>query len=347
VTMLDQQFPRWVETIELQPTSSRRFGALRAAVESVGSTLEPRAAFVLAEYAVGVFSRDAFDTVLWAVAEHDASFAPAAADLEPRLVASAVLARALERLDGTAAVASGAILSAEFAGLDFPVADLPALARAAVSERFESLRRRPPTPQLHAVGSEPVYPGAGSADALARRVSQLEQSFATRIDAANEEIDILWWAFGQQEPVETAIGWGDYGSVDKILKIGRELADRHRFNSEIPSAREIVKRVIGRLADDEFTLADVVPGAAAEVAVPGLVGEPLLPILTCAAAIGPDAPERSLDFSLEASFSLDPVRDWTETAREHGVDPYLRRRGDEIATQTLRELLIARALDDV
>jgi GTPase-associated system-like protein len=346
MSVLDQQFPRWVETIELQPTSSRRFGALRAAAESVGAELEPRAAFMLAEYAAGVFSRDAYDSVLAAVAEHDASFAPAAADLEPRLVASAVLARALERLDDTAAVAAGAVLSAEFAGLEFPVAELPALARAAVSERFESLRRSPPTPQLRAVGSEPVYPGAGSADALARRVSQLEQSLSTRIDAANEEIDILWWAFGAQEPAD-AVGWGDYGSVDKILRIGRELADRHRFNCEVPSAREIVKRLIGRLADDEFTLADVVPAGAAEVQVVGLIGEPLLPILTCAAAIGPHAPEGPPEFSLEPSFSLEPARDWTQSAREHGVDPFLRRRGDEIATQTLRELLLARALDDV
>ena len=114
---------------------------------------------MVAEYAVGVFSREAYDAVLAAVAEHDASFSPAAADLEPRLVASAVLARALERLDDTAAVAAGAVLSAEFAGREFPVAELPDLARAAVAARFESLRSRVPPPQLRAVGSAPRPPG--------------------------------------------------------------------------------------------------------------------------------------------------------------------------------------------
>ena len=337
MTVLDHQFARWLETIELEPTSSRRSGALRAAAESVGSSLGPRPAFMIAEYAVGVFSREAYDAVVVAVAEHDASFAPAAADLEPRLVACGILARALERLDDSAAVAAGAVLSAEFAGLPFPVAELPELARAAVAARFETLRTRLPPPQLRAVGTE--SPPASTADGLARRVAQLEESFGTRIDAANEEIDILWWAFTTPAESTEAIGWGEYGTVEKLVRTGREMADLHRFHSEIPSAREIAKRVLGRLADDEYALADVVPPAAEHVLVPGLVGEPLLPILTCAAACGVP-PEEPIEFSLERP------TDWTESARSHGVDPFLRRRGDEIAIQTLRELLIARALDD-
>lgn len=345
MTMLEQQFPRWVETIELQPTSSRRFGALRAAVESAGTKLQPHTAFVFAEYAVGVFSREAFDTVLSAVAEHDPSFAPAPGDLEPRLVAAAILARALERLDDTAAVAAGSVLSAEFAGFEFAVAELPDLARAAVSERFQSLRSRLPPPPLRAVGAEATAPDASSADMLARRLAALEQSFGTRIDAANEEIDILWWAFAAQESGD-ALGWGDYATIEKLLRTGREMADRHRFHCEIPSARQLAKRVIGSLADEEYALADVVPLGASHVQVPGLVGEPLLPILTCAAACGPDA-GGDADFGFVdggAELRQQPRRDWTETAREHGVDPGLRRRGDEIVAQTLRELLIARAL---
>ncbi|HLW95559.1 MAG TPA: hypothetical protein VKS25_09295 [Solirubrobacteraceae bacterium] len=338
MTLLDQEFVRWVETIELQPTSSRRFGALRAAVESVGATLEPRAAFVLTEYAVGVFSREAYDSVISAVAEHDASFAPAAADLEPRLVASAALARALERLDNTTAVAAGAVLSAEFAGRGFPVPELPDLARGAVSKRFESLRRALPPPQLRAIGPAYLQPAADPADALARRVAQLEQSFATRIDAADEEIDILWWAFAAEEPGDD-LGWGDNATGETLLRTGRELADRHRFHAEIPTAREITKRVIGRLADEEFTLADVIPAGAAEVRVPDIGLEPLLPILTCAGACTENGAERS-------EFDLGPSHDWTESLRARGVDPYMRRRGDEIVTQTLRELLLARALDD-
>jgi hypothetical protein len=332
MTLLDQQFARWVETIELAPTSSRRFEALLGAVDTVGATVQPRRAFALAEYAAGVFSREAFDLVLAAVAVHDPSFAPAAADLEPRLVAAAILARALERHDDATAVAAGAVLSAEFAGLEFPVAELPELARAAVGERFRSLRSRLPPLPLRAVAAD-----ASAADAIARWLVALEDNVDTRLDAANEEIDILWWAFAAQDTGDT-LGWND--STEALLRTGREMADRHRFYGEIPSAREIAKRVIGALAGKEYALADVVPPGASQVQIPGLVGEPLLPILTCAAACGPGVDELS-------SFPLEPWRDWTEAAREHGVDPSLRRRGDEIVAQTLRELLLARALDDV
>jgi hypothetical protein len=334
MTLLDQQFPRWVETIELTPTSSRRFDALRAAVDAVGAKIQPRRTFVLAEYAVGVFSREAFDLVVAAVAAHDPSFAPAPTDLEPALVAAAILARTLERHDDAAAVAAGAILSAEFAALEFAVAELPELARAAVGERYRSLRSRLPPLPLRTVETD-----ASAADAIARWLVALEDSVDTRLEAANEEIDILWWAFAAQDSGDP-LGWHDSATSEKLLRTGREMADRHRFHGEIPSAREIAKRVIGALAGEEHALADVVPPGASQVQVPGLVGEPLLPILTCAAACDSGVQEQS-------DFALEPWRDWTETAREHGVDPSLRRRGDEIVAQTLRELLLARALDDV
>src|SRR5579871_1093974 len=119
MTLPDERFSAWVETIELQPTSSRRYNALRAAVEVGGAQLQRGPALLLAGYAVGVLHRDAFDAVITAVAEHDPSFSPAPSDLEPRLVAAAILARAFERLDESCAVAAGAVLSAEFAGLEF------------------------------------------------------------------------------------------------------------------------------------------------------------------------------------------------------------------------------------
>ena len=134
--------------------------------------------------------------------------------------------------------------------------------------------------------------------------------------------------------------WGDLvDGSEALLRTGRELADRHRFHAEIPSARELARRVLGPLAEEEFALAEVVPAGAGHVAVEGLAGEPLLPVLTCAAAflaVG----EESTDFSFEAGSG------WVESARSHGVDPTMRHRGAEIAAQTLRELLLARALDD-
>jgi hypothetical protein len=334
MTLLDELFPRWVETIELAPTSSRRFEALRSAVDAVAARVQPHRAFVLTEYAVGVFSREAFDVVMAAVAARDPSFAPAPADLEPRLVAAAILARTMERHDDSTAVAAGAVLSAEFAGLEFAVAELPDLARAAVSERFRKLRGRLPPVPMRAEADD-----TSGADALARWLVTLEDNFDTRLDAVNEELDILWWAFAAQDSGDR-LGWNEARSAEKLLSAGRQMADLHRFNGEIPSAREIAKRVIGAVGSEEYALADVVPPGAMEVQIPGLIGEPLLPILTCAAAYGSGADEHS-------DFALEPWRDWAGTAREQGVDPSMRRRGDEIVAQTVRELLLARALADV
>jgi hypothetical protein len=124
-----------------------------------------------------------------------------------------------------------------------------------------------------------------------------------------------------------------------VLRTGRELADRHRFRAEIPSALELARRALGTLAEEDFALADVVPAGAQHVAVHGLAGEPLLPVLTCAAAYIADGGDST-------AFSFDVGGDWVANARRNGVDPAMTRRGDEIATQTLRELLLARALDD-
>ena len=103
MSVLDERFPRWVESVELGPTSER-FTALRAAAESVGRDLTPGAAFELVAYAVGRSSTSAFETVQAAVSGNDPTFAGAAADLEPHLVASAALARALENDNLTASI---------------------------------------------------------------------------------------------------------------------------------------------------------------------------------------------------------------------------------------------------
>ena len=340
MTLVDERFPRWMAAIELEPTSSRRLNALRAAVESVGSGLEPHAAFALVEYAVGLSHGDGFDTVATAVADNDGSFSAVAADLEPRLVASAALARALERLDDSAAVVAGALLSAQFAGLSSPVEELPALARAALAGRFQRLRSRVPPPRLEPVDAPTATHAKpdGRGENLARRVTALEQHFGRRIDAANEELDLLWWALSAQRS-EESLRWGNLDSLEAVLRTGRELADRHRFSAEIPSALELARRVLGALAEEDLALADVVPAGAEHVAVHGLEGEPLLPVLTCAAAYLAGGGEST-------AFSFDGGGDWVQSARSHGVDPTMTRRGDAIATQTLRELLLARALDD-
>jgi len=341
MTVLVERFPRWVESVELLPASAR-FAALREAAEAIGGKLDRAAVLDLVTYAVGRESDSAFAAVLAAVSALDPSFSPSASDLEPHLVASAAVARALENDDLTAAAVAAAVLSAEFSGLYSPVVELAQLARAAQARRYRGLREHGPMPRLELAkiiktqpsfvadgwrSAEAVERLAGATKALAERlenvVTGLAQHYEMRLDAADEELDVLWWAFGHQ-----GAGWTeDYAPV-AVLAAGRELADRHRFQAEIPTTREILRRVLGPYADAEFVLADVIAAAGGGVELDDAPPGPLFAVLTSNAVWA----------------ALRDEADWVAAAGRLGVDATLTRRGDEIATQTVRELLLARAL---
>ncbi len=164
MTMLEHRFPRWVETIELQPTSS---GAGSAPCGRPSSRWGPssnlRPAFVFAEYAVGVFSREAFDTAgLGRLASTTRVSRPLRPISSRAWSPAEVLARALEQLDDTAAVAAGSVLSTEFAGLEsLPSPSCADLARSP-SANASSEPARPPSPP-------PLLRAVGRGDHLSRR----------------------------------------------------------------------------------------------------------------------------------------------------------------------------------
>ena len=364
MTVLDDRFPRWFESVELEP-ASERYAALCEAAEAVGRSLDLAAALNLVTYAVGRDSAPAFEAVHAAVSAHDRTFAAAAGDLEPRLVAAAALARVLENNDRAVAVVAGAVLSAEFAGLRSPVEELPQLARAALTNRYRGLRGRVAVPaeQLENIFNElprvtadrPAHSGeevgrlraatGAVAERLIGTLATFGQRVDTRLDAADEELDILWWAFAAPS-TDNAIRWTGRSGPDVLVRAGLELANRHRFESEVPSAQEILRRVLGPLASEEYSLLEVVVGSADQVALDSAQPGPLFPILTscaeCLAAAADPAPDAFPgDRSWVASRG---DNSWVDSAGRYGVDPTIRRRGDEIAAQTMRELLLARAL---
>ena len=345
MAVLAERFPDWVESVELLPGSDR-VSALRAAAETLGAGLRPAAVLELVAYAAGRDGARAFESVSDAVSASDPSFAAAAADLEPRLVASAAVARALENDDDTAAIVAGAVLSAEFAGLHAPVVELPALARAAQARRFNRVRERVAMPRIefgqvaveipnpHAApwrsGEEADRSGpatSGLTGQLTRIIEGLAERFETRLDAADEELDVLWWAFSAHG--EPAAGWSEAPQrPDVFLRAGRELADRHRFNAEIPTARAILRRVLGPRGEEQYALADAIVAAGGRIELDSAPPGPLLPVLTANAAY----------------LAAEGSGDWVAAAAARGVDATIRRRGEEIAAQTLRELLLVGAM---
>jgi hypothetical protein len=340
MTVLVERFPGWVESVELLPASAR-FAALRQAAEGIGGTLEPAAALDLVTYAVGRDGGFIFEALCAAVSVYDPTFSAAPSDLEPHLVASAAVARALENDNLAASIVATAILSAEFAGLHAPVAELPQLARAAQARRFETLRERAPLPRIEFEtlfkdmpsfvtdgwrASEAVDRLAGATKALAEQLDGilggLAERFEARSDAADEELDVLWWAFGAQAASAVV-----NDPADGLLQAGRELADRHRSKAEIPTSSEILRRVLGPRGEQECVLADAVAAAGGLVELDETVPGPLFPILT----------------SNTAWLALAGEADWVAAAARLGVDPTIRRPGYAIAAQTMRELLLVRA----
>ena len=321
MTVLDERFAHWVQDVELE-SGSERFTALRQAAESLADGLTPAAAFDLAGYAVGHNSATAFEAVRAAVSQNDPRFAAAAVDLEPRLVASAALARTLEDHDDTAALVAEAVLSAEFAGLDSPVPELPELARATLGERFRGLRNRVeiPSARLEAIFDAPGPAGGdlqaavllGATRTLAEQLTSmlgaLGQRFETRLDAADEELEVLWWTFAQQG-TQNGSHWRDLDAAQVLLRSGLELADRHRFNAEIPTTREILRRVLGPLAAEQYSVAEVVSGCSSGS-----------PATSLASPLG--APSRSPPASGFAPLAPDPDRQ----ARPVAADPHELRR---------------------
>jgi hypothetical protein len=341
VSVLDEQFGRWFERVELEP-DEHRISSLRVAVDQVGEQIQPRTVLDLVAYACGAGSPSAFVVIQAALAEVD-GFAAGAEDLEPRLVSAAALAGLLERGGAPGAAAAEGLLSAEFAGLDPAVEELPQLARHFLAHHFRELHHRPP---LRAAAWEGPFARSArflreqrsiGADGLVEEVAgalEALERFEARLDAAEEELDILWWALGAVDAEGRPRAFGG-SSSELLLRTGVELADYHRFDVELPPLREIVRRVLGPLAAEIHTVADLVVAAAELVELPPCEHEALLPILASAGTYL--AAKQSGQADVEDSR-------WLESFRRYGAKPSSGRRGEEIALQVVREILLTRLI---
>jgi hypothetical protein len=360
MSVLDERFHLWVEGIELGPASGRS-NAQRAAADALAAAQTPASAFELVAYAVGAGGADAaFAAVRRAVTESDPTFEAVAGDLEPRLVAAAALARLLESGGQAATLAAGALLSAEFAGLHSPVEELPSLARVTLAERFRTVRERVAVPRVRLDGilDPPPHFGDGGPSTeerlralgegtamLAERFGDALESLAARVearlDASDEELDVLWWAFSANSSDPLQEHWSGLGtSPEPLLRAALELANRHRGGAETPAAQEILRRVLGSLADQEFTIAEVVAAAGGTVALDEVTPSALLPILTSCGAF------RQMRSATAEDGHLSEAQDspWLAHASRHGITVTAPHRGDALAAQTTRELLLARTL---
>jgi hypothetical protein len=250
-------------------------------------------------------------------------------------------------------------MSAIFAGDDPVVEDVQAAAGAYLQE--EAVRVRKPNERAPNLPATPIKkaldaskarveasPGSGVTvdvmhEALNDIIAELKRlggalnhlAAATEDEALREEVDILWWLFGEHsETVNTKFSGLNKESAP--LVIARELADRTRLMPGPPAASAFVAKALS------------LAGAAKKTTIRSLVDE--TPVEWRREAPGP--PSGALDFAPILDCirrSLDTHGDpaWAASAAKAvSVDIDAERDGSAMALEAYRECLLARVLGD-
>ena len=294
------QLPKWLRAVELEPAGDR-LAAIESSAIHLGDTLCGRDVLDMTLLAHGQSRGNAFDHLNSAVQTHDPTFGCRADDLESTVAAGAVVSALLAQESKSASAAAQGILSANWLGLSPSVTELPELARATSRRRSEALRRRRALPSIKKKKAffDEVPKFAGTEDALTQREGQLlraaakavadalqtsQDSFAdvmaTRLAAADEELDLLWWAFSDYSELANT-RWADLAPETAAVLCGIELGNKLVFEIELPSTEALLARLLGRNPEEPVVLAKAVEASASLVdSMVPTEGHPLLPILS-------------------------------------------------------------------
>lgn len=298
--MFEEHVPGWLHRVELQPGSDRQAAIIDAA-KSLGPALNSHQCMGVVLLAHSIEDAAAYELIRQSVASRDDTFGCPIGDLETRIVAGIVTAALLEQGSDRSLVAAQSVLSAAWAGLSTEVIDLPYLAANAVVRQSEVLRARSDfaiTTDLAGVTKAvPSFPeddgptthneAAPMSNALTKALETIKRSFDqasqrlnSRLAASDEELDILWWAFGGYSELEEG-AWASVAASRKPLIMAVELARLTRFIVEPPSARAVLSRLLGPEAEGTTTIAEAVEDAhASAIDLPACERHRLLPVLS-------------------------------------------------------------------
>lgn len=347
--MTDDQLAGWFREVELSPGSDR-FVALTTAIPDVVGKMGVGSALGMVRLAHGQGDESAFELLRSAVTEHDASYAARADDLETKVVAAAAVAAAIDDGGQLGAACALSVQCEQFIGAAPAVLGLTSIADRHLSSRSRSSRAT----QLETGIADPrtikkYAPAEGEVPTAEAVAAHLDAQIAAVIKwakdqmavvarradhdvtVASEETDILWWAFsGRSELTGTA--WADAPAPDALpIAMGFELAGLIRFDVPPSSAAAILSRVAASSADSLVTIQDA--AEAAWAAVPECTGIPNLELFP-------------ITLSLRECREFGGAEAWRASVLRWGVTTTASRRVVDMATQTLRELLLLRMLGD-
>src|SRR5258708_4378934 len=261
--MFEEHVPGWLHRVELQPGSDRQAAIIDAA-KSLDRTLTSHQCMGLVLLAHSIDEAAAYELIRDAVASRDTTFGCPIDDLETRIIAGIFTSALLEQGSDRSVVVAQSVLSAAWAGLSSEVVDLPDLAASAVVRQSEALRTRSDfaitTDLAGAAKAVPSFPAddnptthneatamsgalSKALETIRRSFDQASQRMNSRLAASDEELDILWWAFGGYSELEEA-PWASVSASRKPLVMAVELARLTRFVVEPPSARAVLSRLL-------------------------------------------------------------------------------------------------------
>ena len=296
---LKRQLPKWLRAVELEPAGDR-LAAIESSAIHLGGTLRGRDVLDMTLLAHGQSCGNAFDHLNNAVQTHDPTFGCRADDLESTVAAGAVVSALLAQESKSASAAAQGILSANWLGLSPSVTELPELALATSRRRSEALRSRRALPRQKKKAffdKGPQFDGTENpltqregqllqaatkevADVLQRSQNSFAHVMTTRLAAADEELDLLWWAFSDYSELANT-RWADLAPETAAVLCGIELGNKLVFEIELPSTEALLARLLGRTLEEPVVLAKAVEGSASLVdSMVPTDGHPLLPILS-------------------------------------------------------------------
>lgn len=337
---LTKQLPTWMRAIELE-RGGERLAAIESSAIHLGETVSGRDVLDMTLLAHGRSYGNAFDRLSDSVREHDPTFACRSDDLEAAIAACAALSAALERESKSASIAAQGVLSAKWLGLDPAVAELPELALATSQRRSEVLRSRhalprPATKDLFEEFSNevlevdpdesPTYREIQLLGTASMELQSSQSSFtevlAARLDAADEELEILWWAYSNYSELAKE-KWSDLTSGMAALLCGIELGNRLAFEVELPSTEALLARLLGANRNELVSLATAIEAGASFLSSMKLPdGHPLLPILS----------------SVSEHRALDGDPSWQGSVGRWKIDPSHSTEELALARQAVREI---------
>lgn len=344
--MDDARVAKWLRSVELTPGSSRQ-GAIVKAADAFAQGADGQAVAAMVKLAFKLDSDGGFTSLSELISQSDTTFAGSADDLESQLAAGVLIAEVLDSNSAVSVCAGHCVLSAEWAEHTPALPELPDLARQSLARQSEAQRTRPEFPQpkqgpadvadfpddggpvTHAEG-QPLVAAISTLSAQAATQAQQLSALRASQRAAEEELNILWWAFSGHSEQDTK-PWSDIEPDGRAAVLaGLEFNWNLVFDTEPRRSTQILRRVLGSRSAEEVSLDLAVQDATAdELRLPETIpNHVLLPVLV----------------SLRECAQLQGKAGWIDSVERWGINPKRTVTCLDLAAQTLRELLLAEHL---